>query len=203
MEEFSIKELKGIIEKYNQVVAKFPADIAIVAHNFFLLGLKKGGQFINGTFREWEGRKFNVDRSTKTRKVLTGASNKGAGGTLLDSIKQEHKPLTKNQPGEVRVYTNHPYAEIHNKGGKITITKKMRSYFWAMYYKELERIPMHKRGTQSISVGQRVNQIASIWRNLAMHKGNTITMPARTFLYNSINLNAEIEKLLKLRLKQI
>lgn len=37
--------------------------------------------------------------------------------------------------GEKIVFTNSmPYASIHNEGGEITVTKKMKSYFWAMYY---------------------------------------------------------------------
>jgi phage gpG-like protein len=29
-----------------------------------------------------------------------------------------------------------PYAEIHNEGGEITVTAKMKKYFWAMYMRE-------------------------------------------------------------------
>jgi phage gpG-like protein len=28
-----------------------------------------------------------------------------------------------------------PYATIHNEGGQIEVTKKMKSFFWAMFYK--------------------------------------------------------------------
>lgn len=37
--------------------------------------------------------------------------------------------------GEKIAFTNSmPYASLHNEGGEITVTKKMKSYFWAMYY---------------------------------------------------------------------
>lgn len=37
--------------------------------------------------------------------------------------------------GSKIAFTNSmPYASIHNEGGEITVTKKMKSYFWAMYY---------------------------------------------------------------------
>ena len=32
-----------------------------------------------------------------------------------------------------------PYARIHNQGGTITVTKKMKAYFWAMYKKTGQR----------------------------------------------------------------
>ena len=37
--------------------------------------------------------------------------------------------------GEKIAFSNSmPYASIHNEGGEITVTKKMKSYFWAMFY---------------------------------------------------------------------
>lgn len=37
--------------------------------------------------------------------------------------------------GEKIAFTNSmPYASIHNEGGEITVTAKMKRYFWAMYY---------------------------------------------------------------------
>lgn len=192
MEQFSIKELEQIVAKYHIVASRFTSDIAIVAHNFFLLGFVKGGQFINGSFTPWQSRKFNLDRSTKTRKVLTKE------GHLSDSIKQAH------DANEVRIYTNHPYAAIHNNGGTIKITTQMRKYFWAMYYKETQSIAKTKRGEARKSKSNvRTNEIAEVWKSLALTKKTEFTFPKRTFLYNSTNLNAEIEKLLNHRLKQI
>jgi phage gpG-like protein len=193
MEDFSIKELEKIVDKYHTVASQFTADIAIVAHNFFLMGFVKGGQFINGGFAPWPQRKFNIDRSTKTRKVLTKE------GHLSDSIKQVHNA------NEVRIYTNHPYAAIHNNGGTIKVTPAMRRYFWAMYYASLSNktFSIKKRRENNNAHNRRSNEIAEIWKSLALTKKTDFTFPKRTFLYNSSNLNTEIEKLLNHRLKQI
>jgi len=42
-----------------------------------------------------------------------------------------------------------PYASIHNEGGEITVTPKMKSYFWAMYYKTSGGMSKRKDGTAS------------------------------------------------------
>lgn len=51
-----------------------------------------------------------------------------------------------------------PYAKIHNEGGEITVTEKMKRYFWYKYYatqqKEYLYMAIKKRGTK-ISIPQR------------------------------------------------
>lgn len=39
-----------------------------------------------------------------------------------------------------------PYAAIHNEGGEITVTRKMKGFFWKMYYKEGGKIKTLKSG---------------------------------------------------------
>ena len=54
-----------------------------------------------------------------------------------------------------------PYASIHNEGGKITVTAKMKRYFWAKFMKTKDEA----------------------WRRMALMKvGKVITMPQRQFI---------------------
>lgn len=78
--------------------------------------------FVNEGF---DGTKW-ASRKTKTklqRKTLTGQGN---GDHLGDSIDYRVEGRT------IIVYTDKVYAQIHNEGGTITVTAKMRGYFWAM-----------------------------------------------------------------------
>lgn len=50
-------------------------------------------------------------------------------GGLRRSIKAEIQGNT------IRFSSSLPYAGIHNNGGTIVVTEKMKRYFWAMYLK--------------------------------------------------------------------
>lgn len=63
-----------------------------------------------------------------------------------------------------------PYASIHNEGGEITVTPKMKSYFWAMYYKTSGGMSKRKDGTASRN--QR-NQRLSIEANVFVRYSNS------------------------------
>ena len=88
-------------------------------------------------------------------------------GTLWNSIKPEE--ITDNT---VVVVSREPYAAIMNDGGTIRVTDKMRSLFWSKYKQTGD----------------------SIWKNLA--RTNRITIPARTFLAVSSELNENIKNLI-------
>ncbi len=61
----------------------------------------------------------------------------------------------------VRFSSAMPYASIHNEGGKITVTAKMKRYFWAKFIQTKDES----------------------WRRMAlMRVGKVITMPERRFI---------------------
>ena len=74
-------------------------------------------------------------------------------------------------PGRVTLRTVLVYAPIHNDGGEITVTKKMKGYFWGRYYEA----GGHNKGNMS--------KEAEFWRNMAVKKvGSTIKIPQRQFM---------------------
>lgn len=62
-------------------------------------------------------------------------------------------------------FSDAPYASIHNEGGTLTVTKRMRKAFWALYY--ASRNPADKEYYKSLAL---------------MKLGTTITIPQRRFL---------------------
>ena len=66
-----------------------------------------------------------------------------------------------------------PYAKIHNEGGEIPITPKMRRFFWAMHRKE---------------VGEDKNKDTN-WKWLALTKNDAMKIPMRRFMGPSEKLN--------------
>lgn len=140
--------------------------------------------------QKWARRKYNDDTS---RGLLV------QNGTLRRSIKGE---VTDHD--SVLIYTTELYANIHNEGGTITVTRKMKSHFWKMYYtvtggkaadgfsKNLQRkkngAPRNNKRNRALSAE------AEFYRRMAMKKaGSKITIPKRQFIGN----HPDLEKLLK------
>lgn len=139
---------------------------------------------------KWARRKYNDDES---RGLLV------QNGTLRRSIKGE---ITDHD--SVLIYTTELYARIHNEGGTITVTRKMKSHFWKMYYtvtggkaadgfsKNLQRkkngVPRNNKRNRALT------EEAEFYRAMALKKvGSKITIPKRQFIGN----HTDLEKLLK------
>lgn len=69
--------------------------------------------------QKWPGEKYANSRGSQMLRT----------GKLRRSIK------STNTNGQISWSSNSPYASIHNEGSEIKVTKKMKSFFWAMYYK--------------------------------------------------------------------
>jgi len=98
-----------------------------------------------------------------------------------------------------------PYASIHNEGGEITVTPKMKSYFWAMYYKTSGGMSKRKDGTASRNQrNQRLSIEAMQWKNLALMKvGQKLTIPERKFIGHHPQVNKMVKDVVGENLKGI
>lgn len=109
-----------------------------------------------------------------------------ASGQLRKSI---HSRITDQS---ITFYSSLPYAGIHNEGGEIKVTPRMKRFFWRKYYEAQGSIEHKKNG--SIRNNKRNRQLttnAEYWRSLAlMREGTTIKMPRRQF----IGMSPEVEK---------
>ncbi|MBD5250150.1 MAG: hypothetical protein HDS56_03110 [Barnesiella sp.] len=85
-------------------------------------------------------------------------------GSLLmvsSALRRSIKGGAETLEDGVRFSSAVPYASIHNEGGKITVTAKMKRYFWAKFMKTKDEA----------------------WRRMALMKvGKVITMPERRFI---------------------
>ncbi len=75
-------------------------------------------------------------------------------------------------------------AALHNEGGEITVTEKMKRFFWAMYYKASGAITERKDGgLAKTKRNQKLQGESEIWKNLALMKvGQKIKIPKRQFI---------------------
>ncbi len=154
-------------------------NIAFIAAEFFRENFKKGG-VQNGAFTPWKQRKFEFPG--KRRQLLY------KGGDLFRGIQH----MTARQ--KAIVFNNVNYALIHQQGGEIPVTPAMRRFFWAMAYKAGAGKTLKKDGTPGNNQNNRsLDAAGEIWRNLALTKKQTLTVPARPIFYHSRDLEAKIE----------
>lgn len=114
------KHFNQFLKDYAVLKAKLPRMFGIEAVNLFKENFDAEG-FIagEGRLQKWEKTKRYTGRKTltKTRRLRRGIKIMSASKTQV----------------RVGVDSSIKYAKIHNFGGQIEITPKMRRYFWAMF----------------------------------------------------------------------
>lgn len=147
-----------------------PRVVAIEAAKFFKDSFVKGG-FTDTSFQKWPEGKSPL----RGKKTLIGYRNTM---NLMQSI----RTLEENE-NRVRTGTELVYSEIHNDGGIITVTKKMKAYWWAKYY---EFAGMKRKTAQAQA---NINAKAEFCRNMALMKvGKKLRVPKRQYIGESKTL---------------
>lgn len=155
------------------------AAVAQVKDNF-----RKGG--IDG--RQWAEpyrRKLSFNGTAGKYGPLLSGTN-----TLMNA--NDYKP----EKGRVLIVNERPYAELQNNGGTITVTARMKGYFWYRYKQAKGNIRLTKSGKKRKgSYNEGLSREAEFWRNMALKRvGSTIRMPARKFLGESRSMTDVINK---------
>ena len=73
------------------------------------------------------------------------------------------------------------YAELHNNGGKIKVTAKMRKFFWAKYYE--------------LAGNRKASAEAGMWKAMALKPvGSVITIPQRQYIGTHARVHDSINR---------
>lgn len=99
-------------------------------------------------------------------------------GALRSSIRN------KKSANSIMFSSRLPYSTIHNDGGEITVSRKMKRFFWAMYYKHSGNVKSLKRGGMSKSKSSMyADESAQFYKAMALKKvGSKIKIPQRQFI---------------------
>jgi len=103
----------------------------------------------------------------------------------------------------VRFSSDAPGAALHNKGGQIRVTPKMRKYFWAQYYKKQGMQTKTKTG--KVSASQRnlqLNSEAEFFKRMALSKKGVIDMPKRQVIGPHPVIDETVKKISNNRIKE-
>lgn len=139
--------------------------------------------------RNFERKAFFNQKWPTTKINNSKGSLLNRSGNLRRSIKYSIRD------GIIKFSSSLPYASVHNQGGEITVTAKMKAYFWAMYYKAMGGITTKKSGAESKSKKNlNLSAEAEKWKGLALMKiGHKIKVEKRQI----IGGHPEVTKLVK------
>jgi len=114
--------------------------------------------------KEWDGEPWPPQKIKRGQLMVKSSA-------LVNSIKEKSRSSERViiSAGSDKIV----YARIHNEGGEIPITPKMRKFFWAMHYNEA-------------GDDKKAN---TPWKGLALTRKKTITIPMRRFMGPSPKLN--------------
>lgn len=142
---------------------------AVEAKKFFKECFVKGG-WTGSSFQAWKARKSPVGRKLMYNE-----------GSLMNSIR-----TFRETDDLVETGTKSSYGNIHNEGGEIIVTPKMKKFFWAKYYETA--------GARRKNVGN----IAEFYRRMAlMRVGSKIKIPKRQFIGESKVFMRQLDEWLK------
>ena len=118
------------------------------------------------------------------------------GGTILvDTGTLRRSIRSRTTDDSITFYTDLPYAAIHNDGGEIVVTEKMKRFFWHKYYEATGSFGRKKNGERRND--KRTRQLsteADFWRFMALKRaGTTIRIPRRRFL----GTGTEVERIVR------
>lgn len=113
-------------------------------------------------------------------------------GTLRRSIRPEENPTA----GTVSWTSSEPYASIHNNGGSITVTARMKRYAWHRYYELVPHILYRRDGSPARTRRNLdISAEAGMWKAIALMKaGSKITIPQRQFIGDHPQVRSAIEQ---------
>lgn len=118
---------------------------------------------------------------------------RSGGATLVHTGQLRRSIKSKSTESSITFHSDLPYAGIHNDGGEIKVTAKMKRFFWAKYYEATGAFGRKKNGERRNDKRTiRLSTEAEFWKLMALMKvGKSIVIPRRRFIGQS----PEVEKL--------
>lgn len=117
------------------------------------------------------------------------------GSILIDTGKLRQSISSRTTDSSITFCSTLPYAAIHNEGGEIKVTARMKRFFWHKYHEATGSFGRKKNGERRND--KRTVQLsteAEFWKHMALMKeGKSIKIPRRRFL----GASPEVEQAVK------
>ena len=121
------------------------------------------------------------------------------GHILVDTGRLRRSIQSRTTDNSITFFTEEPYAAIHNEGGEIVVTTKMKRYFWHKYYETVGSFDRKKDGSRSNNKRTvQLSEEAEFWKFMALKKvGTTIKIPRRRFLGTSPEVEKAVREIIE------
>ena len=137
-----------------------PLKVSVEMEEFAKENFRQGG-FVDNGLTPWKRtlrQSFGKGEDASRTPLLSRNRN------LMNSVQHRYSPF------KATVYNDLEYADIHNEGGPIQVTERMKRFFWAKHIESKDQM-----GRESPE--------AEFWKRMALKKpGCTIRIPERHFL---------------------
>lgn len=145
-----------------KVVRRILGDIRVELGDEFDQNFERQGFFAE----KWQRRKSPI---------------RGDGHILVASGDLRKSIRSRSDDHSITFYSDLAYAGIHNEGGEIKVTARMKRFFWHKYYETKDEF----------------------WKAMALMKvGKTIKIPRRQFLGMAPEVETEVRKIIEDNLTQ-
>lgn len=145
-----------------KVVRRILSDIRVELGDEFDQNFERQGFFAE----KWQRRKSPI---------------RGDGHILVASGDLRKSIRSRSDESSITFYSDLAYAGIHNEGGEIKVTARMKRFFWHKYYETKDEF----------------------WKAMALTKvGKTIKIPRRQFLGMAPEVETEVRKIIEDNLTQ-
>lgn len=168
----------------DKAIAKILGDIRVELTQEFDMNFQRQGFFSEA----WQRHKTALSK----------------GGILMGTGNLRRSIRTKSDSRSITFMSDLPYAAIHNDGGEIKVTQRMKSYFWHKYYEAAGRMA-HKKdgGLRRTKKNASLSADAEVWKHMALMKaGSAIKIPRRRFLGESQEVRRICEETIRRNLEE-
>lgn len=129
---------------------------------------------------------------------------RGDGHILVDSGALRRGISSRSDETSITFMSSLPYASIHNNGGEIKVTRRMKSYFWHKYYEAIGGFGRKKDGSlRENKKNRQLSTEAEFYKAMALMKvGSVIKIPRRRFLGTSPELEQRVKDIIETNLAE-
>ncbi len=128
------------------------------------------------------------------------------GSMMMRSGRGRRSIKSKTINNQITWTSNLPYMGLHNEGGEIKVTQKMKSFFWAMYYKASGGVVynVRKKAPANTQRNRKLQGEAAQWKALALQKvGAVMTIDQRQFIGYHPQVDLHIRKVIGINLDEL
>lgn len=124
---------------------------------------------------------------------------KRGGALLVDTGALRRSIRSRTTDDSITFYTDLPYAAIHNDGGEIVVTRRMKGYFWHKYREATGAFGRKKDGElRNDKRNRRLTDVAEFYKCMALKKeGSTVKIPRRRFLGTSPEVERTVREIIE------